>query len=525
MAFTPNWANGYIPPASEWNGLWAGKADVSAAIGVLTNIAALVASTTSTLAVGLCFVEGYYTPGDGGGGTFVVGALATANGGTIINDASGRSWHRVTGAAPYSWRWFGAKGDGSTDDTIAIQAALTAAALVGVPAAAPDSNTYKISVTLALGNGSGAAVSTQPGGVLSGATLPTAALWYGVPASTTLVWAGGADAMISVNGPIQGWGVQNLVLNGQGVATVGIHAISAGFGRNRGLVIASCTSSGISSTTVPVFAGATNTDSIHNRWEDLVIEVPTGAQGIIFTGEAGGTSNTDYNVVDNFMIVLPASGVAYAIYLQNCDSNQFRAGQFAGGNASCVGVALDYTGTTGNQWPSANSFLGIDTNGAVLGANQFVNVGSPSIDARENEILSLNKDNGATYPDLGNLTPGLPIKVGGIILNGQTATITGTNLYLPYLAQATYRISLYLTVTNTGNNVTVTASIGWIDPAARTASTAAINFSSGANEPQSLVETVICTNTGGGGMSYSTSVSGAVGSGQYALSITVERMS
>jgi hypothetical protein len=525
MAFSPNWSTGYIPPATEWNGLWAGKQDVSAASVSLANMAALLAATSLTVTVTQIYLLGFYNVADGGEGGFAVGSNATPNGGTIVNDASGRTWHRLTSGQTYSWRWFGAKGDGSTLDHVAIQAAWTAAGLVGTSAYAPDNSNYLIGATLTIGNGGPGVVSTQGGAILGGASVLAPALWYTTPPCTTLTWAGGASPMIQINGPIQGWGVQNLTLNGQGVATEGVRAISAGFGKNRGLVVAGCTNINISSETVPVFGGATNTDSIHTRWEDLVLEVSTGAKGMLLTGDAGATSNTDYNVVDNFLIVLPASGVAYALYLQNCDSNQIRSGQIAGGNASCFGIALDYTGTAGNQWPSANAFIGIDTNGAVLGANQWVNIGTPSIDARENDLVVLSKDNGSTYPDLGNLTVPLPVKVGGIILEAQTATITGTNLYLPYLALATYRISLYLTVTNTGNNVTVLASIGWIDPAARTASTAAINFSSGANEPQSLVETVICTNTGGGGISYSTVVSGAVGSGQYALSITVERMS
>ena len=71
-------------------------------------------------------VSGYYTPGDGGGGQFYWDASSTAtdNGGTVIKVtalSTGR-WLRVFDDR-ISVRWFGAKGDGTTDDALAIDAA------------------------------------------------------------------------------------------------------------------------------------------------------------------------------------------------------------------------------------------------------------------------------------------------------------------------------------------------------------------------------------------------------------------
>lgn len=75
---------------------------------------------------------GYYSEGDGGGGTFFWDAASTEtdNGGTVIAptfagfSGTGR-WKRVYSGA-VDVRWFGAKGDGSTDDTATIQAACSA---------------------------------------------------------------------------------------------------------------------------------------------------------------------------------------------------------------------------------------------------------------------------------------------------------------------------------------------------------------------------------------------------------------
>ncbi|RFP39242.1 hypothetical protein DDJ66_31905, partial [Klebsiella oxytoca] len=76
------------------------------------------------------FVTGYYAAHDGGGGAYQYDpndTTSTDNGGTIIVASDGGRW-KLQYTGPISLKQFGCKIDGATDDTTAIQAAVTALA-------------------------------------------------------------------------------------------------------------------------------------------------------------------------------------------------------------------------------------------------------------------------------------------------------------------------------------------------------------------------------------------------------------
>ena len=84
---------------------------------------------------------------DGIAGTFqldTADTTSTDNGGTVIVDAAGRRWKRVLFGHVIP-QWFGAKGDGKTDDTAAIQAAIDVAKSIFFPA-----GTYRITGSITL---------------------------------------------------------------------------------------------------------------------------------------------------------------------------------------------------------------------------------------------------------------------------------------------------------------------------------------------------------------------------------------
>lgn len=94
----------------------------------------LAQNTGVELGASVAIAEGCVTPGDGGGGVFYYDPASTLedDGGTVIRPTStpptapGR-WIRIFSGA-LSVKWFGARGDGTTADDVAIQNAIDAAA-------------------------------------------------------------------------------------------------------------------------------------------------------------------------------------------------------------------------------------------------------------------------------------------------------------------------------------------------------------------------------------------------------------
>ena len=89
----------------------------------------------------------YPFPGPGNGD--VVGPLSATNGNMAVFSGPSGTIIADSGVPIYSVKFYGAKGDGTTDDTVAIQAAITACVAAGGGTVFFPSGTYKITGTLA----------------------------------------------------------------------------------------------------------------------------------------------------------------------------------------------------------------------------------------------------------------------------------------------------------------------------------------------------------------------------------------
>lgn len=114
-------AEGITPP--PWNTGGSGSGNVTT-VNTFANLLATPGGTT----IGV-IMNGYHTPGDGGGGTFAWNPSLTVGDNIVTVLPTGSilgGWERVE-KSPLNVKWAGAYGDNTHDDTAAIQAAFSLA--------------------------------------------------------------------------------------------------------------------------------------------------------------------------------------------------------------------------------------------------------------------------------------------------------------------------------------------------------------------------------------------------------------
>src|SRR6185436_9785088 len=107
--------------------------------------------------------------------------MGTGDGGTIIRPNANGRWFRIY-SGPKSVKWFGAKGDGTTDDTAAIQLAINSITSFGKATILFPPGTYKVSALTSGGYSS--ALTLLSGLALMGQRGPSTAALPSILMST-----------------------------------------------------------------------------------------------------------------------------------------------------------------------------------------------------------------------------------------------------------------------------------------------------------------------------------------------------
>jgi hypothetical protein len=299
---------------------------------------------------------------------------------------------------------YGADPLGNIDSTAAIQGAINAAAgtypsLGGSVDLYPGN--YKISSPgLIIGNGGGSVGSPS---TVSGIKLVCVAAWAGGgnndnACNLNSSYAGPA---ITVNGPIQGWGLENIgiVANTTSTSAGGLLVNSGQWGKVDGLLVSDFYDYGIKLTT----SGATPSDQ--NVFRQINIVTPTGgttAVGLyIGCPQGGGCEGSFSDSFDDTFIAVNNPG-ATGLYAGSSDSERFRNLTFANSAAGNKDIVFDYSQANNNAWPSNYLLYGLETGNGNVGA--ITNIGTPPYTLNEHNIVyAFSRTNGAPYPVLPNL--------------------------------------------------------------------------------------------------------------------------
>ena len=304
-------------------------------------------------------------------------------------------------------KWFGAVGDGVTDDTTEIQAAIDLLPAEGGRIFFPPGD-YVISSTITVGDGTNTTISTKTGvhlcgfgGVGDGE--------FGTPRDgTRIVWGGAASsaAMIQFNGPISSCVVEHILFDANDLCDWGIELVHIYKCRFTKVQVEKYRQRAWNTRSIvgPLFSGITQ-GFFDNVFDQCTARNPTTtAAETGFYADGNATNNVGWSR-NHFRLcdfAIGGDSGTRAIYLGLCDNNTFdRVFTFySAGVTDGVGVFFDQTGPTGAEtlFPHENLFLNCPLIGGVggtsgTGGNLFI--GYPTADGEP--VPTIDDVRGFTY--------------------------------------------------------------------------------------------------------------------------------
>lgn len=381
-----------------------------------------VDGTAASVSTGIK-ITGAATNGGGfitvmGGGTNENLALDSKGGGWVTLNQNGGTGRIQCGrdthiVGPRPWAdvmAYGAQGDGSTDDTTAIQNAINALPVTGGYVFFPPTTSfYRITATLTVGDGSASAGSTRWGVVLMGAgTVREEFFGSDDPvnkSASTIRWQGSAGGtMVQINGPLAGWGLKNLALdgynNGSNPAGRCLKNISGSVGDCENLHLWGATVRVLETNCVGTFSGSNETASAtFNTFRNTYIRTNPSSTGVIALALDGSSAQDSYcNLFINTFVVIPSGRTDHvAVYLGATDTNEFYVFRVQADDNN-TGIKFDYTNALSADFPNTCQFRDVDL--SFGGSNQYVNVGTPNSTIEPHMFFGVSRNNGGIYPNV-----------------------------------------------------------------------------------------------------------------------------
>lgn len=296
----------------------------------------------------------------------------------------------------YNVQDYGAIGDGLTDDTAAIQAAIDAVEAVGGGTVRIPAGIYVVSSTITIDDCGVNLVGDGGGWAQSGSTAERGS------SATRIKWGGGASPVIkftSVAGaePRVGGGMEDILVDGNEVATYGVQILSFRGLKFRGVFTFATVTSGWWTGAISGALSASPYDTQHCLFDTCRSDnknLASTGYGVMLTGGQGngGTAsgNSSFNTFINCEF---GANSNYSVRLEGTDNNRFIACH-AGGNGVILGSADE--NSSGAASPGAarfNSFFGCELAAVVCKAAQ-----SGGESSHDNVFMGISRSNGATLP-------------------------------------------------------------------------------------------------------------------------------
>ena len=234
---------------------------------------------------------------------------------SAIQLSSAANVKNIWGNLIYNVKAYGAKGDGVTDDTLAIQAAVNAAAATGGGIVVVTTGKYLLSATISIpksvfiiGDGKGSDTSNTNGSGLG----TTNFRWIGAAGGTMFYFKSN-----TTNNYLFGGGIQSCLLDGAGIAAMGIRGSSIGFMKFKALEARSFVNQGIrNAADNGVLSQFNEIDDYHFVYGASA--ATENAHGLVLAG------NTSAGVTQNHVLSITALvNNGYAVRIEWSDNNIF----------------------------------------------------------------------------------------------------------------------------------------------------------------------------------------------------------